>query len=115
MDAYGGQFSCLSGVGSDVNEKFLEWHFLNIFINTYFSYFQLVYEFFLRFLESPDFQPSIGKKVIDQKFVLQLLELFDSEDPRERDFLKTVLHRIYGKFLGLRAFIRKQINNFFLK
>jgi len=75
----------------------------------------LVYEFFLRFLESPDFQPSIGKKVIDQKFVLQLLELFDSEDPRERDFLKTVLHRIYGKFLGLRAFIRKQINNFFLK
>ena len=41
--------------------------------------FQLVYEFFLRFLESPDFQPSIGKKVIDQKFVLSLLELFDSE------------------------------------
>ncbi|XP_076331813.1 serine/threonine-protein phosphatase regulatory subunit widerborst isoform X2 [Tachypleus tridentatus] len=75
----------------------------------------LVYEFFLRFLESPDFQPSIGKKVIDQKFVLQLLELFDSEDPRERDFLKTVLHRIYGKFLGLRAFIRRQINNIFLK
>ena len=48
-------------------------------------------------------------------FFLQLLELFDSEDPRERDFLKTVLHRIYGKFLGLRAFIRKQINNIFLK
>lgn len=46
---------------------------------------------------------------------LQLLELFDSEDPRERDFLKTVLHRIYGKFLGLRAFIRKQINNIFLR
>lgn len=44
----------------------------------------------------------------------QLLELFDSEDPRERDCLKTVLHRIYGKFLGLRAFIRKQINNIFL-
>ncbi|XP_026274371.1 serine/threonine-protein phosphatase 2A 56 kDa regulatory subunit epsilon isoform [Frankliniella occidentalis] len=76
---------------------------------------QFVYEFFLRFLESTDFQPAIGKKVIDQKFVLQLLDLFDSEDPRERDFLKTVLHRIYGKFLGLRAFIRKQINNIFLR
>ncbi|XP_060037022.1 serine/threonine-protein phosphatase 2A 56 kDa regulatory subunit gamma isoform isoform X2 [Erinaceus europaeus] len=74
---------------------------------------QLVYEFFLRFLESPDFQPNIAKKYIDQKFVLQLLELFDSEDPRERDFLKTTLHRIYGKFLGLRAYIRKQINNIF--
>uniref|UniRef100_A0A8B9L0P8 Serine/threonine protein phosphatase 2A regulatory subunit n=1 Tax=Astyanax mexicanus TaxID=7994 RepID=A0A8B9L0P8_ASTMX len=74
----------------------------------------LVYEFFIRFLESQEFQPSIAKKYIDQKFVLQLLELFDSEDPRERDCLKTVLHRIYGKFLGLRAFIRKQINNIFL-
>uniref|UniRef100_A0A7N6B2F1 Serine/threonine protein phosphatase 2A regulatory subunit n=1 Tax=Anabas testudineus TaxID=64144 RepID=A0A7N6B2F1_ANATE len=76
---------------------------------------QLVYEFLLRFLENPDFQPSIAKRHIDQKFVLQLLELFDSEDPRERDFLKTILHRIYGKFLGLRAFIRKQINNIFLR
>lgn len=26
-----------------------------------------------------------------------------------------MLHRIYGKFLGLRAFIRKQINNIFLR
>uniref|UniRef100_A0A6Q2YQ84 Uncharacterized protein n=1 Tax=Esox lucius TaxID=8010 RepID=A0A6Q2YQ84_ESOLU len=76
---------------------------------------QLVYEFFLRFLESPDFQPNIAKKYIDQKFVLSLLELFDSEDPRERDFLKTILHRIYGKFLGLRAYIRRQINNIFFR
>jgi len=76
---------------------------------------QLVYEFFLRCLESPDFTPSLVKKYIDQKFVLQLLELFDSEDPRERDLLKTTLHRIYGKFLGLRAFIRKQINNIFYR
>ncbi|XP_067938985.1 serine/threonine-protein phosphatase 2A 56 kDa regulatory subunit epsilon isoform-like [Watersipora subatra] len=76
---------------------------------------QLVYEFFLRFLESPDFQASLAKRFIDQKFVMELLDLFDSEDPRERDFLKTSLHRIYGKFLGLRAFIRKQINNIFLR
>lgn len=76
---------------------------------------QLVYEIFLRFLESPDFQPNIAKKYIDQKFVLQMLDLFDAEDPRERDSLKTVLHRIYGKFLGLRAFIRKHINNIFLR
>jgi hypothetical protein len=29
-----------------------------------------VYEVFLRFLESPEFQPNIVKKYIDQKFVL---------------------------------------------
>lgn len=33
---------------------------------------QLVYEFFIRFLESQEFQPSIAKKYIDQKFVLQV-------------------------------------------
>ncbi|KAG5890190.1 hypothetical protein JTB14_010653 [Gonioctena quinquepunctata] len=76
---------------------------------------QLVYELFLRVLEAPDFQPNVAKRYIDQKFVLQLLDLFDSEDPRERDLLKTTLHRIYGKFLGLRAFIRKQINNVFYR
>ncbi|KAE9414725.1 hypothetical protein Angca_002786 [Angiostrongylus cantonensis] len=74
---------------------------------------QLVYEFFLRFLESPDFQSSIAKKYIDHKFMSRLLMIMDSEDPRERDFLKTTLHRIYGKFLGMRAYIRKQINNIF--
>lgn len=46
---------------------------------------------------------------------MQLLELLDSEDPRERDFLKTILHRIYGKFLGLRAYVRRQINNIFYR
>ncbi|XP_044727579.1 serine/threonine-protein phosphatase 2A 56 kDa regulatory subunit gamma isoform-like isoform X2 [Chrysoperla carnea] len=76
---------------------------------------QLVYELFLRLLEARDFQASVAKKYIDHKFVLNLLELFDSEDPRERDFLKTTLHRIYGKFLGLRAYIRKQINNVFYR
>ncbi|KAL0071524.1 serine/threonine-protein phosphatase 2A 56 kDa regulatory subunit delta isoform [Marasmius tenuissimus] len=74
---------------------------------------QIVYEFFLRFVESPDFNTNLAKRYIDQAFVLNLLELFDSEDPRERDFLKTTLHRIYGKFLNLRAFIRRSINNVF--
>lgn len=76
---------------------------------------QLVYEFFLRFVESPDFNHQIAKQYIDQDFILRLLELFDSEDVRERDCLKTTLHRIYGKFLSLRSFIRRSINNIFLQ
>ncbi|RKP38188.1 protein phosphatase 2A regulatory B subunit, partial [Dimargaris cristalligena] len=74
---------------------------------------QIVYEFFLRFIESPDFSPAVARKYIDHKFIQELLDLFDSEDPREREYLKTTLHRIYGKFLHLRAFIRKAINNIF--
>ncbi|VDO14851.1 unnamed protein product, partial [Rodentolepis nana] len=76
---------------------------------------QLVYEFLLRFVESPEFQPNVAKRYIDQKFVLQLLELFDSEDPRERDLVKTIMHRIYGKFLSLRSYIRRQFSNVFYK
>jgi len=29
-----------------------------------------------------------------------MLDLFGSEDPRERDYLKTTLHRIYGIFFS---------------
>ncbi|KAI9781228.1 MAG: Serine/threonine-protein phosphatase 2A 56 kDa regulatory subunit delta isoform [Peltula sp. TS41687] len=76
---------------------------------------QVVYEFFLRFIESQDFNTNVAKQYIDHQFVLQLLELFDSEDPRERDFLKTTLHRIYGKFLNLRSYIRRSINNVFFQ
>jgi serine/threonine-protein phosphatase 2A regulatory subunit B' len=43
-----------------------------------------------------------------------MLELFDSEDPRERDYLKTILHRIYGKFMTLRNYVRTQVMNLLL-
>ncbi|KAJ2763832.1 serine/threonine-protein phosphatase 2A 56 kDa regulatory subunit delta isoform, partial [Coemansia nantahalensis] len=75
----------------------------------------LVYHIFLRFLESGDFNNSAARPYIDQSFTTQLLELFDCEDVRERESLKTVLHRIYGKMLGMRSFIRRSINNIFLQ
>ena len=37
------------------------------------------------------------KKFITSKFIQQLLELFDSEDETEREYLKNVLHRLYSK------------------
>ena len=64
---------------------------------------------------SNEFDANIGKKFVDNAFVFKLLELFDSEDPRERDYLKTILHRIYGKFMVHRPFIRKAINNIFFR
>jgi serine/threonine-protein phosphatase 2A regulatory subunit B' len=47
--------------------------------------------------------------------VLKLLDLFDSEDPREREYVKTILHRVYGKFMVHRPYIRKAINNIFYR
>uniref|UniRef100_A0A095A0E0 Serine/threonine-protein phosphatase 2A 56 kDa regulatory subunit delta isoform n=1 Tax=Schistosoma haematobium TaxID=6185 RepID=A0A095A0E0_SCHHA len=76
---------------------------------------QLVYDLFLRFISSPDFQASIGKKYLDQQFFKNLLELFKSEDPRERELVKMILHRAYGKLVTLRPFIRRLMNNIFLR
>jgi serine/threonine-protein phosphatase 2A regulatory subunit B' len=76
---------------------------------------QVVYEFLLRLATSTETESKILSKFFNRSFVLHLLELFDSEDPRERDYLKTILHRIYGNFMVLRPFIRRAINNVFYK
>ncbi|KAF7813641.1 serine/threonine protein phosphatase 2A 57 kDa regulatory subunit B' theta isoform-like [Senna tora] len=76
---------------------------------------QIVYELFLRFVASPELDAKLAKRYIDQSFILKLLDLFDSEDPREREYLKMTLHRIYGKFMAHRPFIRKAINNIFYR
>jgi len=76
---------------------------------------QVTYEFFLRFVVSSEVNAKAAKKYVDQRFCLQLVDLFDSEDPRERDYLKTILHRIYGKFMSHRSFIRRAISNVFYR
>ena len=76
---------------------------------------QVVYEFLLRFVISSQVSSKHAKKHINHAFCSSLVELFDSEDPRERDYLKTILHRIYGKFMPYRAFIRKSINSIFYR
>ncbi|TVU43560.1 hypothetical protein EJB05_10039 [Eragrostis curvula] len=76
---------------------------------------QIVYELFLRFIQSPETDAKLAKRYIDHGFMIRLLDLFDSEDPREREYLKTILHRIYGKFMVHRPFIRKAINNIFYR
>ncbi|VAI76236.1 unnamed protein product [Triticum turgidum subsp. durum] len=75
----------------------------------------IVFELFLRFVQSPETDAKMAKRYVDQGFILRLLDLFDSEDPREREYLKTILHRIYGKFMVHRPFIRKAINNIFYR
>ncbi|GAA0176526.1 protein phosphatase [Lithospermum erythrorhizon] len=72
---------------------------------------QLVYELFIQLLGQGSFDVKMAKQYIDQRFILQLLDLFDSEDPRERDCLKSILHRIYGKFMVHRPFIRQAVSN----
>lgn len=79
------------------------------------SHLQLVYELLMRYVNSGETDAKVAKKFVDHSFVLSLLDLFDSEDPRERESLKMIMHRIYGKFMLHRPFIRKSINNIFYR
>ncbi|XP_071685800.1 serine/threonine protein phosphatase 2A 57 kDa regulatory subunit B' beta isoform-like [Rutidosis leptorrhynchoides] len=87
----------------------------DVYLEPCWSHLQLAYELLLRYVVSPDTDTKVAKKFIDHSFVLNLLDMFYSEDPREREYLKTILHRIYGKFIVHRPFIRKAINNIFYR
>ncbi|XP_007020261.2 PREDICTED: serine/threonine protein phosphatase 2A 57 kDa regulatory subunit B' beta isoform [Theobroma cacao] len=73
---------------------------------------QIVYDILLRLVLSVD--PKTLRDYIDRHFILNLLFLFQSEDPRERESLKNVCHRIYSRFTFYRSLIRKAMNDVFL-
>ncbi|KAL0225437.1 hypothetical protein RCL1_003349 [Eukaryota sp. TZLM3-RCL] len=76
---------------------------------------QPYYDMLLRFVLSPDLDVKLAKKYLNSFFLSNFLLLFDTEDARERDFLKTVLHRIYAKFMPHRTFIRRSMLNMLLE
>ena len=72
-----------------------------------------MYELLIRIVLSPQIDNNLRKRLIDDDFLTHLISLFDSLDQREREFLKTVTHRIYGKLTNRRVTIRKTINYVF--
>jgi serine/threonine-protein phosphatase 2A regulatory subunit B' len=81
-------------------------------IDLTWSHLHIVYELFLRF-SLQRLMPNWLKDTSTILFFLKLLDLFDSEDPRESKYLKLILHRVYGKFMVHHPVIRKAINNIF--
>nr|DAD23464.1 TPA_asm: hypothetical protein HUJ06_024927 [Nelumbo nucifera] len=63
--------------------------------------------------EEPTMEPAWPHLQIVYEFLLRFVA--SSETQREREYLKTILHRIYGKFMVHRPFIRKAINNIFYR
>eukprot|EP00750_Incisomonas_marina_P007415 INCI14935.1.p1 GENE.INCI14935.1~~INCI14935.1.p1 ORF type:complete len:487 (-),score=95.54 INCI14935.1:342-1802(-) len=82
-------------------------------VQSEWPHLQAVYEFMLRFIVSAEVKPKIARKHLHRNFCKNIIALFDSEDPRERDYLKTILHRIYGKFMTYRSLIRRHIQYVF--
>jgi len=74
---------------------------------------QPVYEFFLQLIVNDSADVRSLKAYITHRFIQEFLELFDSEEPKEREYLKNILHRLYAKLVPRRKMIRKAINDSF--
>ena len=75
----------------------------------------IVYEFLLHVVQEASVPLAYKKQFITPRFCKQLLALFDSFDIREREYLKTITHRIYGKLTVRRSLIRREMRNIFCK
>jgi len=53
-----------------------------------------VYEFFYQLIVNEATEVRTLKVHINQNFIYDFLDLFDSEEPRERDYLKNIFHRL---------------------
>ena len=79
-----------------------------------FRHLQGVYELFLQIISCEQIEVKVLKYFITPEFIGRFMELFDSEDFVERDYLKTILHRLYAKLVPRRKMIRKNFYDTFV-
>ena len=72
---------------------------------------QGIYEFFLQLVINESVEVRSLKVYVTPQFVQEFLDLFDSEESVERDYLKNILHKLYAK-VGTLFFIILSINRF---
>lgn len=84
-----------------------------ILVDPSWTHLQPVYELFLQLIISEQLDLKILRGFITPKFVSEFLELFDTEEPKEREYLKNILHRLYSKLVPRRKLIRKGITDLF--
>ena len=69
-----------------------------------------MYEFALRLIEHKAVKPAADKRHKPPKeFVLAMIDRIGAKDAREREYLKTLLHGTYGKYMHLRPYTRRII------
>mmetsp|Transcript_89734 Transcript_89734/g.158842 ORF Transcript_89734/g.158842 Transcript_89734/m.158842 type:complete len:1291 (-) Transcript_89734:181-4053(-) len=65
----------------------------------------LVYKFFFQLVDSNEFVIRLRDSHVDGGFIRRLLQLFNSEDSRERQYLKRILQRVYERCAPFNSFI----------
>lgn len=91
-------------IGDDINDTIYE---------SAWPHLDLVYQVFLKFLESSFLDVQVVLPYVNTHFISQFLSLLSTSDQRERDALKMVLHRLYLRFVPQRQQIRQSIQYVF--
>lgn len=74
---------------------------------------ELVYDLLQKLLQTKELESTLATEAgLDKRFVTQLVELMETDDPREREDLKVLVSRIFGKFSSFRSTVRRAIQSF---
>lgn len=82
-------------------------------VDPFWPHIQPVYELFLQLIVNDAADVKTLKVFITLSFVQEFLEIIDSEEPKEREYLKNILHRLYAKLVPRRKMIRKAMTDCF--
>jgi serine/threonine-protein phosphatase 2A regulatory subunit B' len=78
------------------------------------THYQGIYEIFLKIVINDSTDVKNLKMLVNVSFIHNLIELLNSEESREREYIKTILHRLYVKIIPRRKIIRKAMSEVFL-
>jgi serine/threonine-protein phosphatase 2A regulatory subunit B' len=69
---------------------------LNV-VDPAWPYLSGIYDFFISLSANGAIDVKLWKPYMTPQFIYNFLELYDSEEPSERDYLKIILHYLYAK------------------
>jgi serine/threonine-protein phosphatase 2A regulatory subunit B' len=78
------------------------------------STLEVVYEIFINVIKHNAISESILKHFLTESFIQSWLDLFESSNNEERDYMKRIIHKLYQKVVKRRKHFRKMFNNQFL-
>mmetsp|Transcript_4875 Transcript_4875/g.12550 ORF Transcript_4875/g.12550 Transcript_4875/m.12550 type:complete len:920 (-) Transcript_4875:44-2803(-) len=84
-------------------------------LETGWPHLSLVYTLLLKTLDQKALNVDLFVSVAGTEFVSRLVANMGSCDPRERDSAKSCVHRAYGRFMPIRASIRKMLKDVMIR
>lgn len=105
-------FNTLTPIKLEPNETEIQYQIL--IPNPSYPYLKKIYELFYNILSCKNLKDNNFKAFFSQEFFDNFIELFQSNEPDEREMLKNILFKLYTMNVSCRKIIRKVIRNFLL-